>query len=266
MSTTAPASMAATGLGPCGWDVDWSCCDNDVDDVDPATLDLAATAAAELLWRRTGRVYGLCPVTVRPCRDDCTAAGGTWTPHRIDGAWVNVAGCGCRGSCGCGAMPAQVTLPGPVADVVEVLVDGVALDPAAYRVDSWRYVVRQDGGRWPACVHLGDPAPGGWQITYNRGRPVPPGGLLAVSVLACELVAACTGRPCRLPRAATQVSRQGVTVALADLGTLTDQGRFGLYEVDQWVSSVQPDVVASGMLAPLTPDLPAVRFQTWPPQ
>lgn len=182
---------------------------------------------------------------------------------RVDGAWVNVAGCGCVNACGCGTAAAQVTVPGPVARVNAIIVDGAALDPSAYRVDNYRHIVRQDGGRWPTCVHMGDPDPGGWTIDYGHGFPVPAGGRFAAGVLACELAKACSGQPCGLPRNVTSIVRQGVTVTRSDLDTLLDAGRFGLFEVDAWVASVQPSM-PSHMLAVETPDVQPVRFQTWP--
>lgn len=267
--TAAPSIPRLDTVGPCDWPVDG--CD-DCDDyvgLDPQVQAMIDEVATGLLWARTGRVYGLCEVTVRPCRDDCaTAASGPWWPSRADGEWVNRSVCGCPGACGCGSAPAQVTLPGPVAAIVDVVVDGVAIvsdgEPAGVvRVDNYRHVVREDGEAWPACVHMGDPAPGGWSITYLHGAPVPPAGAWAAGALACELAKACAGSPCRLPRNVTSVVRQGVTVTRSDLDALVDAGRFGLYEVDLWVASAQPDV-ASHMLAPSTPDITPPRWQTWP--
>lgn len=250
--------------GPCGWTAVYLCDTDAIDGLDAVVRDAVEAWAAEVLWRRTGRIYGECPTSVRPCRDDCPrlSAGGPW-PTRTDVGWTNVGGCGCAGPCGCGGPAAQVTLPGPIGSVTAVWVDGAALPADAVRVDNWTTVVRQDGGTWPACQHMGDPAPGGWQVDYLYGLPVPDGGRVAYGALAAELAKACAGGPCRLPRAATNVARQGVTVTLPPPDLLAD-GTTGIPEVDMWVSSVQPDVMSSAGGAPWSPDLPPLRLQTWP--
>ena len=255
--------------GPCtGWELDDDVC-ADCDayvGLPGATQDALVDYAADVLWRRTGKRYGLCDVTVRPCRDDCPTAG-PGLPFRIPGSrdWSN-GGCGCAGPCGCGGPLAQITLPGPVHALSSVIVDGVALDlvgpPPAVRVDNWMTAVRQDGGRWPTCVHLGDPPPGGISIGYQRGRPVPAGGRWALSRLVCELAKSCAGQPCALPGTATNVTRQGVTVSLPPVDVLVADGLWGLPDVDHWVAAVsQPDAVARPVV---TPDVVVPRMQTWP--
>lgn len=260
-----PAAMLSPTVdaGPCGWQPTFACDTATFDQLDPAVQDVLTGYAAELLWRRTGRQYGTCDVTVRPCRDDCPAAtGGPWTPVRVAGVWTNVGGCGCQGACGCGGPVQEVTLPGPVMGVTQVVVDGQDVDLAVLRVDNEATLVRQDGEPWPTCQHMGDPAPGGWQITYQRGRPLPPAGRFALGTLVAELAKACEGQPCRLPRTATAINRQGVQVTLPQVESLAETGDWGLMEVDRWVASVQPGVLYGQ--PPRSPDIPVMRRQTWP--
>lgn len=256
--------------GPCGWSPDLGCGDCAAyQGLDPTIQQQLVDYAAGILWRRTGRRYGLCEVTVRPCRDDCPTVGGPGWPHRIPGSldWTNTAGCGsCGGPCSCGGKLAQVTLPGPVHDLVDVTVDGTALDlqadPPDVRVDNYATLVRQDGQPWPACQHLGDPPPGSWSVTYRQGRPLPPAGRWALGRLVCELGKACAGQPCRIPNTATSVVRQGVTVQLPPVDVLTSDGLWGLPEVDQWIAAEQSAPVRAR--PPVSPDVTYPRRQTWP--
>ena len=52
-------------------------------------------------------------------------------PYISAGVWRN---CGCAGPCSCRAR-CEAYLPGPIAEIIEVKVDGLVLDPAAYRVE-----------------------------------------------------------------------------------------------------------------------------------
>jgi len=60
------------------------------------------------------------------------------------------------GDCSCSRL-CEAILPGPVGGIVEVLLDGVALPPTAYRVDNGNRLVRTDGDCWPACQDMAAP-------------------------------------------------------------------------------------------------------------
>jgi hypothetical protein len=152
----------------------------------------------------------------------------------------------------------QITLPGPVAEIVTVLIDGEPLDPAAYRVDNRRWLVRTDGARWPMEACDGNRM----TVTYVQGTPVPAGGQYAHGMLLCELAKACIGKPCQLPRAATSVSRQGVTVTFPDMNALIREAATGIFEVDLWVATNQPTMPRTGRV--MSPDVKEVRWQSWP--
>lgn len=254
---------------PCSWPVLYSECAPD-----PAWTALTPEqrqgyelAASEFLWRWTGRVLGLCPVTIRPCRTDLSMrastfegrgplGGGTpWRPVLIAGEWFNI-GCGSCGfdACGCDG-PASLVLPGIVDSITEVKIDGVVLAPAAYRVESHRYLIRQDGGKWPVSQDLSAPAGsvGTWSVTYMRGVPVPQGGQMAAAVLAMELWrAACNDGACGLPKRFQSITRQGVTVAMLDSFDDIDKGHTGIYLIDSWVASMIMPVRRSSVYSPDT--------------
>jgi len=230
------------------------------------------------LWNWTGRKYGICEVTVRPCRQECWQGQSTFWgassgmlgsrpfyPVLIRGQWFNV-GCGqCGDDCGCGDTR-SLRLPGPIDSITEIQIDGVVLDPTAYRVDNDRFVVRMDGGRWPTCQDmnavLGEADT--WAITYRRGVEVPIGGQVAAGLLANELAkAACNDRSCGLPQRVQTVTRQGVTIAVLDAFDDIDTGHTGIWLIDSWVASV---VRRPRKMRVLSPDrmLPRNRRQTWP--
>lgn len=212
--------------------------------------------AAEYLWRWTGQRFGVCETTIRPCRQDCTVGLSTygtsgslsspWQPVLLSGQWYNL-GCagGCGDNCGCTSGRA-LEFEKPIAGVVEVVVDGVTLDPSTYRVDDGRYLVRLDGKFWPYCQNMtrAPGEPNTWTVTVRTGSPVPIGGQIAAGKLACELAkAACGAKDCELPQRWQTITRQGVTISAAiDLFEGLDQGKTGVWLIDSWVASVnKPD-------------------------
>jgi len=262
-------------LAPCSWPVAGNCSDLD----DHPLADLIMEAAATFLWNWTGKVFGVCEVTVRPCRQRCNpettyrglagsgsvmpTVGGLWEPALVAGEWRNVS-CGqCQSVCSCDAVE-SVRLPGPVSEIVEVAVDGELVDPSAYRVDDRSLLVRDDGGRWPACQDMGLPvdASGTWSVTYQWGWPVPAGGQIAAGVLACEMAKARMGDPsCGLPQRMQTVVREGVTVDVLDPFEGLDNGKTGIWLVDSWVDSIRKPQQRSSVHVP--GGVPGVRTTTF---
>lgn len=280
---------------PCSWDLTFPCATTDPDDeeytcehLDELTPDARATIeemATAFLWNWTARQFGACPVTIRPCRQNCWQgvstywgrggvgstlstgiAGRPFTPVIINGGWYNI-GCGtCGDSCGCGHTE-SLQLPGPIAAVTEVQIDGEVLPPSAYRVDNDRFLVRTDGGAWPTCqdmnAALGEENT--WAVTYERGIPVPAGGQVAAGSLACELAkAACRDKSCGLPQRVQSVTRQGVTIAVLDAFDDIDTGHTGIWLIDSWVASVMKRPRPWRVYSPDRKPPVVGRIQTWP--
>ena len=247
---------------PCTWpligcEADGATCPH-LDGLDAVAKAAVEEAATAYLWNWTRRRYGLCSVTLRPCRDDCGGStyrgatgvpiagtyghtvGGSWVPVLVNGDWYNVRCGGCGSRCSCTVVH-DLVLPGPVDSVTEVKVDGAALDPSAYRVDNHRRLVRLDGEGWPWCQNMAeaDTEDGTWSVTYMQGTPVPAGGQIAAGTLACELAkAVCGADDCRLPTRVQTITRQGVTIGVLDTFEGLDAGKTGLWAVDSWVASV----------------------------
>lgn len=237
------------------------------DAIDPIVLEDALMAASNVLYHATGRQFpGSCEDVVRP-------TGGwngvnwwrfrTYWPGWGSGGygwgswpWAGWAGvsCGCQGrQVGCSWLPeidlGEGTLK--ITEVTEVLIDGEVVDPATYRVDEYRWLVRTTPNAdtpnegWPCCQRLDLPTTevGTMQVTYVYGTPPPAGGAQAAAALACQYALACTPGAegeCSLPERVTSVTRQGVSMVVIDPMDFLDEGKTGIYSVDQWIKSVNP--------------------------
>jgi hypothetical protein len=254
---------------PCSWDLTEVCCSTWADYSD--TLKTQAQAYATLvLWAATGRQYGVCDLTVRPCGRECTNCAngyywyeGTWIPYIWQGQWFN---CWCGGDawgwCTCDPK-CRVYLPGPVDSITQVIVDGSIIDPSEYVVYDNRFLVRLNTTDcWPTCGNFNvTSGTGFFEVQYKRGTPVPVPLLNAAGTLACEYAKACLGEACRLPSRVVSVARQGVTVSMVDVDRLLESGLTGLTEVDQVIVSLNPYRL-KGRTRLYSPDVPAVRIVT----
>src|SRR5688572_26741655 len=100
------------------WPFSDDCCDLPPD-TDEALIEKWQAVSSEILWAASGRRYGLCEVTVRPCLRRCGGGSGLPAPYKdADGAWRNLSACGCVEDCSCTEL-CEVVLPGPVASVTE---------------------------------------------------------------------------------------------------------------------------------------------------
>lgn len=248
--------------GPCeAWDPIW-CVDLTSAGVNLAASGAALLAATEILYNRSAQQFGLCTFTVRPCRDDCQdnvwpsysggvgGWGGDWwqwggmwpRPALINGAWYNIACGGCGAGCSCTEI-SRALLPSPVASVVQVKLNGQVLSATGdYRVDNYRELIRLGGNVWPICqdMNLADTEDNTWSVTVQVGQVVPNAGKYAVGELALEIMKACAGLACAIPRTATTITRQGVTIDLPTIYDLLDRKLLGLGFCDLFVSTYNP--------------------------
>lgn len=249
VSMTGVSAAGGNIMGPCGWNVPEPLCCENWETTDPAIQSAARDYAATILWAATGRRFGPCEVTVRPCGmkrcDDGLGeffgwewSGGTWMPYIFNGTWFN---CVCPGICCCEPR-CQIRLAGPVDSIVEVALDGVVLPDSAWRVDNGYWLVRTDGDCWPFCADLDTDAPDEiFTVTYMRGDPVPNTLLTAAASLACEWAKACTGDgTCRLGNRVTNLARNGITIDMVPPDQLLSNGLTGIFEVDQVIRAWNP--------------------------
>lgn len=255
-------------MSPCNWVPDFTGCTSgpccvDVD-TDPAIKTTATTAAIGVLWALTGRRFGVCSVTVRPCkpntcrpesladvifwnsRDRGNMGVGIWEPILTAAGPINIA-CGCpTGCCSC-HNSCEVLLPGPVRAITNVTVAGVVLNPATYSVYGNRKLVfypdASGNSVCPPCQDYDKPLgqAGTWSVTYTAGETVPAELLLAAGMYACELAKAMIGdQNCSLPSRVSNVSRQGIDVGFIDPLLLVDAGLTGLRFVDDVIRALNP--------------------------
>lgn len=238
--------------GPCDpWEPIWGSCIVDLTTEAQAMTGVALQAASEILWSLTAQRFGLCRVTLRPCRTACvdeTARGAGWWefgsypyPTWIAGAWFNLGCGGCGTSCSCTTLQ-ETLLPGPIAALVEVKLDGTVLDPASYEVHDYRKLVRTDGGSWPLCNNFTLPTTeaGTWSVTADYGEPVPTTGRIAVGELACEIARSLAGQTCALPAGLQQITRQGVSMTFNEYTEILDNGLVGLPHSDRFIKLWNP--------------------------
>jgi hypothetical protein len=173
-----------------------------------------------ILWSFTGQRYGLCELTVTP-PPSCFCAET----------------CECRGC--------SITLPAPVYDVSEVLVEGEVFTDWVQLGNTLRRATP-----WPRDV----------EVTYRRGLAVPAGGDRVVSELARELALyRCNSAKCRLPSNITQRTRQGDTIQFGQKPTKDAQTPLtGIPMIDLWIRAVSgvaaPGRVWSPDITPWVPD------------
>jgi len=256
---------------PCEWPVSFSACTScePLFSQPPSGQAVYEEMAVTYLWNWTGQRLGVCETTIRPCREKCTegmstyygsgpypgTGGSPWRPVIIGGQWYNLGCARCGDDCGCTHTPA-ITLPGPVEEITEIVIDGTVLPESAYRVDNHKILVRTDGEEWPTCQDLSVAAgePDTWTITYQQGIPVPTGGRVAAGLLACELAkAACGDKSCGLPQRWQTITRQGVSVVALDSFEDIDEGHTGIWLIDSWVASMTKPKARSRVYSP---DLP----------
>lgn len=246
-----------TDFGPCNdWTPIWTCPER-VSTASPTATGYAVAAATEIVWALSGRRFGTCEITLRPCRRECYSDqwwantgsiwyGGVYAPWGYpyagpSGYWFDSSCGACSGTCSCSEI-SEVLLPSPVSSIVSVKMDGTPMATGAYRVDNNRLLVRLDGERWPRCNNLAvaDTEPGSWSVTALYGQPVPVAGQLAVGEMACEFLRALAGEDCRLPAGVQSIARQGVTINFPDAGEFLKEGRTGFDLVDRFLAAVNP--------------------------
>jgi hypothetical protein len=254
-------SSVALEPGPCEpWvtadDVAAVCGEAGSEGSNAAAYDTVAQEASQILFELSGRLYnGGCEQTVRPCRKPCPYWGlgacgyplGLGFDSGLGWGWgYGLGGWGWGDEtrrCGCGYL-AQVTLAGyPVTEIVEVKIDGAALAGSEYRLDEHRYLtrLRDPAAReqpvfWPACqiLDLEDTELGTWSVSYRFGVAPPAAGKAAAAQLACALV---NPTDCDLPKGATRITRQGITIDRLSIVAWLSSGESGLPAVEAFLVS-----------------------------
>jgi len=114
---------------------------------------------------------------------------------------------------------------------VTSLADGRVLDPSEYSIIN------------RAFLQVESLLPRGIEVSYTYGQPPPKTGQMAALALATQFFFLWSGREseCSLPDRVTSVSRQGVDWVLLDNQDFLDDLKTGIYIVDMFLKSVNPD-------------------------
>lgn len=216
----------------------------------PPALDVSlqapfCQAVSELMWMLSGRQFGTATIKARPVGQCGHGVAGGY-PYWYGGVYWS--GYGPSGPCSCGAYRYVHLGQAPIVSVTKVEIDGVTLDPAAYKVDEWNYLVRVDGDPWPSCNDLAaaSDAKGVFEVTWVYGVPVPQAGLTSAALLACRLAPDLNmNAACAPPGNASTVAAEGVTIQLNN-SSIIEEGRTGIALVDFWLGGVNPDGFKAG--------------------
>lgn len=228
------------------------------DQLDDAERADAALFASDILFSLTNRHWpGVARRVVRPrmfCRrrDVCTGRQWWWgwpgTPGWELAGWApGQAGLPCGDPCDHSTPTVVLRVPGPVASVNAVTVDGADLPAGAYLVQGRSTIIRIDGGAWPTSNTIdrlpADPPPAGstvpaWEIDYQWGALPPASGVLACRALYREVALGLLGaEECRLMWGGrlTNVNRRGVSLTFESIAAALQEGLTGIDEVDAWI-------------------------------
>jgi hypothetical protein len=243
-------------FGGCLWPVDPACLSDEWQAMDLDIQERALGYASATLERLTGRRVGNCPIKVRPVpqRASCFVPGeySAWLSPGMDtsGNWVN----NCSYLSGYPGGPSTVELPFPIGRVDEVKINGSALAPADYWVQSNRWLRLAATIPVPLLQDLSKPdtEPGTFSVTYLNAWPVDALGANAAAVLAMEFAKACTGKgKCALPTGVTQIVRQGISMNIVS-GAFPN-GETGIRVVDTYIALWNPKHLTQGATV-WTPD------------
>ena len=204
----------------------------------------AAQVASNLLWAMSGRKYT--GETVVTERYTCTLRNNRMGPSDRTNSPVLFGGDVYNIPSGDydeyselvsdGLSPdARIRLRGrPVTKILTIRnKTGQILDPSSYYLVDHSTIHIKAGTPWTPC---------NVEITYMYGIPVPTAGKMAARKLAIEFARLWAGDElCELPQRVTSVSRQGVSYTILDNQEFIDELRTGLYEIDLFLKTVNPD-------------------------
>jgi hypothetical protein len=230
------------------------------DDITQEDVEEQLMRASEILWALSGRIWlgGGCEETAILRSMPPPPGTGSWPYESSWGScrcwntvgWQLIAGLPIQAFRFFGAhdvVPIAVKLPrSPVTAVTSVTIDG---DPfTAWNLNRAGWLERVDGKPWQLCDNS-------TEIVYQYGEAPPGGGRDAAIELGLELVRYRFGLDdCRIPRRATQITRQALTITV-DPTAFLNEGGTGLVMVDMWLRSVNPGRQAEAATV-WSPDLP----------
>lgn len=202
----------------CPWPLDVTQCCEDLNEDDQEVIENAIAQASALMTRLSGFTIGQCDLTIRPL-ETCKRCRG----------WC------CGGTDGIRLMTKDAL---PIESVSEVRIGATVVDPDTWRFDEEEQMLwRVPPDVWPKKDERWAEDGTGEAFTVDVTVGIEPDAYSRAvgTLLACEIVRSCKGQKCRLPKNATQVVGQGITITLSDQEIKTL-----LPEVAGWVQIVNP--------------------------
>jgi hypothetical protein len=221
----------------------------------------ACKAASHILWSLSGRKYsGVTTVTERyVCQYRSFRLGAssrTYNPVLLDGDVYNIPSeefDDYAELVSDGLSPeSRIRLRGrPVTKIHAVRRrDGAIISPSEYYLVDHSTLQAAAGVPWTPC---------NTEVTYSYGTYPPTLGKMAARTLAMEFAKLWSGADdCALPERVTSISRQGVTYTVLDSQDFIDDLRTGLYSIDLFLKSTNPDR-ARAKARVFSPDVPRAR-------
>jgi hypothetical protein len=218
----------------------------------------ALAAASHILWSLSGRKYSGSHNVVEFY--DVSSGLGSFD-RLVQSQAALFASSGYTNSCvNCGFPHRMRLRHQPVQRVLSVEINGTVVDPSEYALLNHAILGFVPGHL--ACVASCV------RVSYIWGTNPPAGGRAAATMLAEQLLLAWDNDDeCRLPARVTNVSRQGVSWTILDPQDFLNDGRTGIYTIDLFLKSVNPDK-ARRPARVFSPDLPqavTVVQDTTPP-
>ena len=222
----------------------------------------AAKVASQLLFQLSGRKYsGVTTVTERYV---CATRGhnyglarGTTTAALVNGDVQNIPLTAYdfyeTASDGI-STGSRLRLRGKPVTKVHAIRDhlGEIINPNYYYLSDHSVIQPVRGVPWRPC---------NVEVTYTYGVEAPAMGKMAARMLAIEFCKMWSGEDCELPQRVTSIARQGVSYTILDPQEFVAQGRTGIYFVDLFLKSVNPDG-AKNRARVFSPDLARARRLT----
>ena len=224
----------------------------------------ACKSASGLLWAMSGRKYsGVTTVTERyVCQNRVFRLGASVNTYQallLDGAVFNIPSDefdNFNDRVVDGLSPeSRIRLRGrPVTKVHSIRRrDGIIIDPSAYYLVDHSTIQAATGVPWTPC---------NLEVTYSYGTYPPTMGKMAARTLAIEFAKLfADDDDCALPQRVTSIARQGVSYTLLDNQDFIEEMRTGIYMVDLFLKSVNPDKARTKSRV-FSPDVPRGRRYT----
>jgi len=221
----------------------------------------AVKVASQLLWSMSGRKYG--GITTVSEKYVCAsrayrlgASSRNYTPELVGGDMYNIpfdefddyAELTTDGM----SPSTRLRLRGRPVIKIDSVRDrtGKIVDPSNYYLVDHSTLQARSGTAWAPC---------NIEVTYTYGSPPPTTGKAAARILATEFIKLWSGDDdCALPQRVTSISRQGVSYTVLDNQDFIDELRTGLYVVDLFLKSSNPDK-ARAKARVFSPDVPRAR-------